>query len=214
MAVVAGRLHALFHVGIGQAIFFGSLLYPLGFVFVIAGRSELYTENTLTPVAGILSGTGTIAKVCKRWGIVLACNLAGTLVFSGLVSHTGVVFDPYKPVYQAMGLALVKQPFLQAVLAGVLAGWLVGLLSWLMRATEGSAAHFLITYTIAYLLVALSLYHCVIGSIEVLLGMFAGAPISWADWISRFLAPAVVGNTIGAVVFVTGLKAFQARSAH
>jgi len=61
--------------------------------------------------------------------------------------------------------------------------------------------------------VALSLYHCVIGSIEVLLGMFAGAPITWADWLSRFLAPAVVGNTSGAVVFVTGLKAFQARSA-
>ena len=145
MAVVAGRVHALFHVGIGQAIFFGSLLYPLGFVFVIAGRSELYAENTLAPLAGVLSGTGTIAKVCKRWGIVLACNIAGVLIFSVLVSQTSVVFGPYKPIYEAMGVALIKQPFLQAVLAGVLAGWLVGLLSWLMRATEGSAAHFLIT---------------------------------------------------------------------
>ena len=42
--------------------------------------------------------------------------------------------------------------------------------------------------------------------------MFAGAPITWARWLTDFLAPAVVGNAIGGVIFVTGLKGFQARS--
>ncbi|GAC1333348.1 MAG: formate/nitrite transporter family protein [Chloroflexota bacterium] len=213
MGVAAGRLHSLLHLSVAQALFFGSFLYPLGFIFVIAGRSELYTENTLAPLAGILTGTGTLTKVARRWGVVLACNIAGTILFSLLVAHTSVVFSPYKAIYQTMGLDLTKQPFLQAVLAGVFGGWLVALLSWLLQSTEGSAAHFLITYVVTYLLVALTLYHCVIGSIEVLLAMFAGAPITWADWFLKFLAPAVVGNTIGAVVFVTGLKGFQARSA-
>src|SRR5205085_10785220 len=68
MAVVAGRLHDAMHMTITQGLFFGGFLYPLGFVLVIAGRSELYTENTLTPLAGILSGTGTLPKVLRRWG--------------------------------------------------------------------------------------------------------------------------------------------------
>jgi formate/nitrite transporter FocA (FNT family) len=42
--------------------------------------------------------------------------------------------------------------------------------------------------------------------------MFAGAPITWTGWLTAFLAPAVVGNALGGVVFVTGLKGFQARS--
>ena len=65
---------------------------------------------------------------------------------------------------------------------------------------------------LAYLLVGLDLYHCVVGSIDVLLAMFAGAPITWTRWPTAFLAPAVVGNALGGVIFVTGLKGFQARS--
>jgi len=214
MAVVAGRLHTLLHLTVTQAIFFGGFLYPLGFIFVIAGRSELYTENTLTPVVGILTGEGTVGKVIRRWSIVLVCNIIGSIIFSVLVAHTGIVFDPYTAIYREMGMGLVTHPFLQAALAGVFGGWLVALLSWLLQATEGSATHFLMTYVVTYLLVGLTLYHCVIGSTEVLLGMFAGAPITWLTWLTSFLLPAVIGNTVGAVVFVTALKGFQARSAH
>ena len=33
---------------------FGNLLYPIGFVFIILGRYQLFTENTLTPVTLVL----------------------------------------------------------------------------------------------------------------------------------------------------------------
>jgi len=58
----------------------------------------------------------------------------------------------------------------------------------------------------------LQLYHCIIGSIAVLMAMFAGAPITWLHWFTEFLAPAVLGNVIGGVTFVTCLRGFQARS--
>lgn len=85
-------------------------------------------------------------------------------------------------------------------------------MAWLVEATKGHATHFLLIYLITYLLVALGLYHSIIGSIEVLMAMFAGAPITWTLWFTAFLAPAVLGNTIGGVIFVTGLKGIQARS--
>lgn len=210
MGVFAGRLHLLFHMEVGQAIFFGSLLYPLGFVFVIMGNSELFTENTLAPVAGLLTGSGTIGRLARSWALVLGFNILGTIVFSVIVSHIDVLFTQYRPVYQAMGMALVRQSFVQAMLTAIIAGWLVALIGWLVESTKGSAVHFIVIYAIAFLLVAMTLYHSVIGSIEVLLGMFAGAPITWGTWLTAFLAPAVVGNALGGVFFVTGLKGFQA----
>ncbi len=212
MAVIAGRLHESFHMSLATAIFLGSFLYPLGFVVVILGKSELFTENTLTPVAGLLTGGGTIGKLAKRWAVVLTANIAGAIIFSALVAHSTIVFDPYKAVYREMGLPLVNHPFWQAMLAGVFGGWLIALTAWLIEAVEGGATRLLIIYLVTYLVVGLQLYHCIIGSIEVLLAMFAGAPITWLSWLSAFLIPAVIGNVIGGVTFVTGLRGFQARS--
>jgi formate/nitrite transporter FocA (FNT family) len=211
MAVVAGRLHTDFHLSIASALFFGAFLYPLGFVFVIMGKSELFTENTLAPVAGVLTGSGSLVRLARSWSVILSANIAGTIIFSLLASHVAPVFTPYREVYRAMGTDLVSQPFLQAMLAGVFGGWLVALIAWLIESTKGSTVHFIIIYVVAYLLVGLALYHSIIGSIEVLLGMFAGAPITWVDWLTRFLIPAVLGNAIGGVFFVAGLKGFQAR---
>ncbi len=212
MAVVAGRLHDAVHMSLATAIFLGSFLYPLGFVVVILGKSELFTENTLTPVVGLLAGKGTIGKLAKRWVMVLTANIVGAVIFSALVAHSTIVFDPYKAVYRAMGLPLVSHPVVQATLAGVFGGWLIALTAWLLETVEKGTAHLLLIYVITYLVVALQLYHCIIGSIEVLLAMFAGAPITWLNWLTAFLVPAVLGNVIGGVIFVTGLRGVQARS--
>lgn len=210
MAVVAGRLHIAFHTPLQQALIIGSFLYPLGFVFVIMGKSELFTENTLAPVAGMLRGDGTLGALVRSWVIIFSANIAGTIVFSLIASHVDVVFTPYKEVYRSMGVALTTQPFLQAILAAIFGGWLVALIGWLIQSTKGSAVHFVVIYVASYLLVALTLYHSIIGSIEVLMGMFAGADITWSTWLGSFLLPALIGNTIGGVVFVAALKGVQA----
>lgn len=210
MSVFAGRLHALFHVTVEQALFYGAFLYPLGFVFVIMGKSELFTEDTLAPVAGMLHDVRNVGMLIRSWIPIAGSNIAGAIIFSLFISQIGPVWSEYQPIYRAMGTPLVSQSFLQALLAAILAGWLVALIGWLIESTKGSIVHFFIIYVIAYLLVALTLFHSIIGSIEVLVAMFAGAPITWGDWLTRFLVPALIGNAIGGAVFVTGLKGFQA----
>lgn len=210
MAVAAGRLHTAFHLPIDAAIFLGSFLYPLGFVFVILGKSELFTESTLAPVAGVLGHTSRVPDLLRTWVLILAFNMVGTIIFSVLASHVAVVFDPYRPIYRAMGMPEVRQSFGQAVLAGILAGWLVALIGWLIETTRGSIVHFIEIYAIGFIITSLTLLHSVIGSVEVLLAMFAGAPITWGTWLLVFLTPTVLGNIIGGVFFVTGLKGFQA----
>jgi formate/nitrite transporter FocA (FNT family) len=56
--------------------------YPLGYLIVILGRQQLFTENTLTPLLPILARPtpARIARLGALWGIVLAFNVIGALI--------------------------------------------------------------------------------------------------------------------------------------
>src|SRR5256885_10715414 len=53
--------------------------YSAGFLIVILGRQQLFTENTLTPVLPFLQGKvkARLANVLRLWIIVLTANLIG-----------------------------------------------------------------------------------------------------------------------------------------
>src|SRR3954453_157077 len=61
--------------------------YSLGFLIVIIGRQQLFTENTLTAIIPLLARRNleTFAKVLKLWAIVLAANLTGAHLFAWVV---------------------------------------------------------------------------------------------------------------------------------
>ena len=64
--------------------------YTVGFLIVVLGRQQLFTENTLTPILPLLSqgGRSRLLNVLRLWGIVLAATLAGALMFAWIISHT------------------------------------------------------------------------------------------------------------------------------
>src|SRR3712207_4255025 len=55
----------------------GSLFFGIGFVLLIVGRSELFTENFLVPVGAVLRGRRTTKDLVRLWGITMVANLAG-----------------------------------------------------------------------------------------------------------------------------------------
>src|SRR6185437_12553823 len=59
--------------------FIATLLYPIGFIAVILGRAQLFTENTLYPVALVLSERRHYWATLRLWAIVLVSNCLGTL---------------------------------------------------------------------------------------------------------------------------------------
>ena len=61
--------------------------YSLGFLIVILGRQQLFTENTLTAILPLLArrNLGTLWQVLRLWTVVLAANLAGAHVFAWVV---------------------------------------------------------------------------------------------------------------------------------
>jgi len=60
-------------------------VYALGFILVVLGRSELFTEHTTLAVLPVLDGQATLRQLGRLWGIVYVGNVVGGTVFAGFI---------------------------------------------------------------------------------------------------------------------------------
>ncbi|MBV0924871.1 formate/nitrite transporter family protein [Halomicroarcula limicola] len=182
------------------------ILYTFGFLFVILGRSELFTEHTTLAVLPVLDGRDSISNLARLWTLVYSGNIIGGTVAAVFVGWATVALGVIKPKYLVdTGMTFIDlSP--QGVFAGaILAGWLMGLLSWILTSVGDTISRIAVIVAVTYLIGFAHMPHCVAGNIEVIAAMMAGAPISVAQW-GQFLALTSVGNAIGGVVFVSLVK--------
>jgi len=52
-------------------------VYSIGFVFIIPGRSELFTEHTTLAVIPVLGGQASPRQLARLWGLVYVGNIVG-----------------------------------------------------------------------------------------------------------------------------------------
>jgi len=179
--------------------------YAVGFVFVVIGPSELFTEHTTLAVLPVLDGRASWRSLARLWSIVFATNISGGVVFAALA----VAIAPGYGIADAAAFEAVAEPLVAhgpvALFAGaVLAGWLMGLMTWLVAAAQETISRAFFVWLVAATIGIAHLPHCVAGSVEVLFGVFSGAvaPAGYA----RFLGLSTAGNLLGGVVFVSLLK--------
>jgi len=170
--------------------------YSLGFLIVILGQQQLFTETTLTALVPTLTQrtVPALLSTFRVWTIVLVANLAGTLVF-GFISAQHGVFSP--DAYEAMrslSAATMAHPFGQTLVKAVAAGWLIGLMVWLLP-TAGPARP-LIVILLTYAVAVCQFPHVIAGSVEAAFGVAAGQA-SVGDYLLKFLAPTLIGNIVG-----------------
>ncbi|WP_276270550.1 formate/nitrite transporter family protein [Haloarcula litorea] len=183
-----------------------SLMYTFGFVYVVLGHSELFTEHTTLAVLPVLAGDKSVRELGRLWGLVWSGNIVGGVFMAVLIARYG----PTTGVITRETVVGVATPFVELSPVGVfvgalLAGWLMGLLSWLLTSAGDSITRLTIVVLTTFVIGFFHLPHCVAGNIEVLAGIFAGAPISYGEW-AQFLAITTVGNAVGGVVFVSIIK--------
>ena len=67
--------------------------YAVGFVIVVLGRQQLFTENTLTAVLPLLyrRDLSCLLSLISLWATVLAANMAGVIIFALVLANTGVL---------------------------------------------------------------------------------------------------------------------------
>ncbi len=189
-----------------------ALGYAIGFVIVILGRSELFTEHTTLAVLPLLSGKTTVARVGRLWALVYTGNLVGALLFSIFAAPMGIGIGLFTAAdVGRIGSHLVGHDGWAVLGSAVAAGWMMGLVSWLVTAARDTVGQILIILLVAGAIAFLQLHHSIAGSVELLMGVVVGQ-VSVAAYL-RFLLLATLGNAVGGIVLVAGLKFGHVRKA-
>ncbi len=186
-------------------------MYSVGFIFVVVGRSELFTEQTTLAVLPVLNGDENIASLGKVWSIVYLANIIGAAAFAALAVLIGPALGVIQP--EAFGVIahhLTDHPGPVIFGSAVLAGWLMGLLSWLVTASRDTIGQIVLVWLITTAIGFAGLHHVVLGTVEVLSGAFARQGITASD-VASFLLFATLGNAFGGAFFVALIKYGHAR---
>ncbi len=187
----------------------GGILYPIGFLLIVLGRYQLFTENTLTPVTLVLTRIASVPQLLRVWGIVLGANVLGALLMGLVLAKTGVFDADTAATARALALHGLEVPTSALFWKGVIAGWLVASMVWLNHAARDTVTRFLIVFAIMFLVPAADLFHCIIGACEMFYLVFQGdAHVLDA---ARFFGAVVTGNTVGGVMLVGILNFAQTR---
>jgi formate-nitrite transporter family protein len=179
--------------------------YSIGFLIVILGRQQLFTETTLTAVIPVLTrhDLRTLLLALRVWAIVLIANLVATWVFAGISAVPGV-FPPL--TVQAMtelSAHTMEGPFWHTALTGGSAGWLIGLMVWLLPAASTGRA--LIIILLTYVIAICQFPHIIAGSVEAAFRVFTGHA-GMADYTFGFLLPTFLGNAVGGTILAALLN--------
>src|SRR6185312_17234450 len=100
--------------------------YCVGFLIVILGRQQLFTENTLTVILPLLlrKDLTTLLRVVRLWAIVLCANLTGTFLFALCLART-TLFDAHtQACFAEIGHAHIGAGFSTVIVRAIFAGWL------------------------------------------------------------------------------------------
>ena len=176
--------------------------YTLGFLIVILGRQQLFTENTVTAIIPLLDhrNAETLRKVVKLWVVVLATNLLGAFLVALAIAHTNG-FDPHvKGAFLDISTHTLSFDFTTVVVRGIFAGWMIALMVWLLPAAENQRV--LVIMILTYVVGAASLTHIIAGSVDAFYGAINGLA-SWKEVFLGFLLPVFIGNSIGGVLLVS-----------
>ncbi len=186
-------------------------MYSVGFIFVILGRSELFTEQTSLAVLPVLRGKASVGALMRLWVIVYVANLIGATGFAGMVSYIGPALHVIdRSAFGEIGHRLVDHDGLTIFLSALLAGWLMGLLSWMVAAGRDTISQIITVWIVTTAIGLGGLHHVVLGTVEVLAAVFSGQNINTGD-VFRFLTCATLGNVVGGSVFVALIKFGHAR---
>lgn len=187
----------------------GNLLYPLGFILIVGGKYQLFTENTLTPVTHILTRIASIPDLLRIWGSVLVANVLGAGALAFVLAKTNILTPEAANAAREFGKHALEIAWNDLFWKGVLAGWIVASMVWLTHAARDSTTRFLTVFALMYLIPSADLFHCIIGACEVLYMIFQGLA-GWTEF-GYFMSAVTLGNTVGGVLLVAILNYSQTR---
>lgn len=187
-----------------------ALGYPVGFLLVILGRMQLFTESTITAMLPLVAQWSLTAlwRTLRLWGVVLGANLVGTALVAALVAFVWSGEPEVRTAMIETSMKITELGTLATFLNAVPAGFLIAIIAWSLPNARDQA--FLVISTITYVIGIAGLSHSVVGSNEAFLVMFTGNGDP-ASVIFGFMVPAILGNLVGGAGLFAVLAHAQVR---
>lgn len=202
--VVQGELHAfILEESIRRLV--APLGYTVGFLVVVLGRQQLFTENTLTPILPLLHHRDrkTFVSVLKLWTLVLAANIVGTWAVGSGLAHTDIFEPRIRDAFVDIARHTIEGSFGATFVRALFAGWLIALMMWLLPAAEGSRVHVILIMT--YVIALGQFSHIVAGSVDCAFLVQLGKA-SLSEYAFVFFVPTLLGNVVGGTTLVALLN--------
>ncbi len=179
--------------------------YSLGFLIVVLGGQQLFTETTLTAVLPVLAKRdwAGVPTLLRYWAVVLATNIVGTVLFALLVCHRPLFSPALWDALNGVAGDAMRDGFWPMLVKAVLAGWLIALMIWLLPGA--GSARMLVILVLTYFVAIGRFSHAIAGSVEAAFAVFSGQVPPLA-YLTHFLVPTVIGNTLGGVALVALLN--------
>ena len=181
--------------------------YSLGFMIVILGRMQLFTEQPMVAVLPLAARPSfhCLGKVARLWSVVFVGNVIGAAAVTALIAYGRTQSPEMLTAMLDISSKLLERSAGDTLLQAIPAGFLVASIAWIRSAADDSS--FWIVLVLTYTIAAGGFAHVVAGACEAFLLMWAGkVDLLWV--LGGFVLPALAGNIIGG----TGLFAMLAHA--
>jgi formate/nitrite transporter FocA (FNT family) len=191
-------------VGSGVASVIGALAFAIGVVFLIVGRTELFTENFFDPVAAAVEEQGgkPWRQLSRLWVVTLIANLIGGAVLVGILMVDGALPGRSAETLVHIAEEITAKEWPATLARAVLAGALITLLSYMVDAVNSVTARILVAYFVGFFLALGPFDHVVVSALQLLFGIWLSDAVTYAD-LAVNIGVSAVGNLLGGLLLVT-----------
>ncbi|MBI1417491.1 MAG: formate/nitrite transporter family protein [Limimaricola sp.] len=185
--------------------------YTIGFLIVILGRMQLFTESTITPILPLfIEPTGQkFYQIARLWSIVFVANMVGCAAAAVVLDYGHIL-----PTSQVDGILAVSRHYAEATALqhfgrGIPAGFTIAALVWTLPRLEG-AGEVLVIMGLTYMIGLGGMSHVVAGATELFI-LAARGDLAISTVVLGGILPALAGNVLGGTGIFAALTFAQVR---
>lgn len=173
-----------------------NLGYTVGFLIVIMGRMQLFTENTITLVLPLLSRFSRehLSLTARVWGMVFVANMVGCFAAAALAVFVGLSTPEHMEAALDISRKFAKNTAWENLRYGIPAGFIMAALVWVCAAADSS--RFWLILVMTYVIALGGFTHVVAGSTELFMLVLNGE-LSVLKAVGTGIIPTLVGNVLG-----------------
>ena len=187
----------------------GGLAFSIGFLALLLGHSELFTEGFLIPVTTAAAGRARWVDLAEFWAVTLVTNLLGGWIITwfAVTGFPGIRSTAIRSASHFVDAGTGTR----SLALGVLAGAVITLMTRMQHGTDSMPARITASVGCAFVLAGLPLFHSILDSLVIFAGLHTGrSPFGYLDWL-RFLGWSVLWNMVGGIGLVTLLRLVRSR---